>query len=141
MPGLGATARDPNTDYLVYEFSFNDRIFYVGLAWGTVRHLGRWGHVLNLVKHERAGSLKPSKAMDLAKTSNQVIATLIKQGLPEHRVNVYWRGKGRENAAVVEQQRILELVNAGVVLANVQRNPKRTSLPEVLAYIGVRGAA
>jgi len=141
MPGLGSIARDPNTEYVVYELAFNDIVFYVGIAWGTVRHMGRWGHVANLVKHELAGTLKPEKAKDLAKTSNQVIATLIKRGLPQHTVRVHWRGRGRGNARAIETQRIRQLAEAGAMLANVQENPRPVTLAEVLAYIGVNSAA
>lgn len=137
MSGLGKVARDPSTEYLVYEFSYNGRVFYVGHAWGNVRHMKRWEYILNLVRHERTGTLKPGKAKDLRTPSNQVIAALIKADLPPHEVSVYWRGKGKANAEPVEKRRIRELVESGAILANVRDNPKPGTPAEVLRYLGV----
>lgn len=140
MPGLGERALNPNTKYLVYEFSYNGRVFYVGHAHGEVRHAKRWEHVRNLVRHEQAGTLKPPKAKNLNTPSNRVIATLIKAGLPPHEVKVHWRGHGKAAAAAVEKERIHALVAAGAVLANIAGNPKKSSVAEVLSYIGAAHA-
>ena len=137
MPGLGRTARDPNTEYVVYEFLFNGRVFYVGLAHGHIRHTRRWGYVANLVRHERAGTLKPAKAKSLVTPSNYVIAAMVRADLPEHEVRVSWRGKGRAQAQLVETARICELAEGGVVLANVQENPIPAPCEVVLRYLGI----
>jgi hypothetical protein len=140
MP-IGTVSLDPNTPYLVYEFSFNNKVFYVGHTWGTVRHGGRWGHVKNLVKHEIAGTLKPDKANDLNRKSNRVIATLIYNNLPEHTVAVTWRGLGKALAAAEERKQILRRVSEGCLLANVDDNPRQASVREILQHLGVKTEA
>jgi len=47
MP-LGRRALDQTTPYLVYEFRYNGKVFYVGVAHGHIRHEKRWSHVVNL---------------------------------------------------------------------------------------------
>ena len=124
MP-LGARALDPRTPYLVYEFSYNGKVFYVGLAHGHIRHTRRWSWVANLVRHERAGTLKPAKAAALRGKNNQVIAALYRAGLAEHTVTVAWRGHGKRDAEVAELQIIQQRLSEGCLLANIVGNPKR----------------
>ena len=140
MP-IGSTALDPNTEYKVYEFWFNGRVFYVGHSWGNIRHAKRWGHVKNLLKHEAAGTLTASKARDLNTPNNRVIAALITRKLPEYTVQVHWSGRGKANAEPIEKQRIRELLGHGCVLANIKDNPSPASVHKVLKYLGVTIAA
>ena len=110
MP-LGQRALDPKTPYLVYEFSYNGKVFYVGHAHGAIRHTQRWSWVKNLLRHEDAGTLTPAKAAALKQKSNSVIAALIRSGLSEHKVDVPRRGFGKSWAEVEETKRILERVS------------------------------
>jgi len=134
---LGQVALNPDTEYHVYEYAVGEKVFYVGISWSDVRSHGRWGHVRNLVRHLDAGTLKPAKASDLKRKSNQVIAALIRAGLPEHTVRIHWRGKGRLAAEAAESKRIAELRQQGHILANEAKNPKRATLAELLVYLGL----
>jgi hypothetical protein len=137
MP-LGERALNPNTQYLVYEFSYNDKVFYVGLAHGHIRHTRRWGHVANLLRHENAGTLKPSKAADLGRKSNQIISALIRAGLPEHTVSVAWKGLGKKQAEVEEAKIIRQRLAEGCLLANIAGNTNnRVTVDEILRYLKV----
>jgi hypothetical protein len=69
MP-LGKRALDPTTPYFVYEFVFDDKVFYVGHTYHDVRAHGRWVHVTNLVRHEEHGTFKPDKRQDLYTLNN-----------------------------------------------------------------------
>jgi hypothetical protein len=138
MP-LGSRALDPTTPYVVYEFSYNDKVFYVGVAHGKIRHSQRWGYVANLVRHERAGTLAPIKARSLNQKSNAVLAAIIRAGLPEHQWRVAWQGQGKKSAEAEEVVRIKQRLEEGCVLANFQHNPNnaRTTVGDILAYLGV----
>ena len=140
MP-LGERALNPNTPYLVYEFLYNGGVFYVGLAHGHIRHTRRWSHVANLVRHENAGTLKPSKAADLGRKSNQVIAALIRAGLIEHTVSVAWKGMGKKQAEIEEARVIRQRLAEGCLLANIAGNKNhRVTVDEILRYLNVRVA-
>lgn len=97
----------------------------------------RWVHVKNLVKHEDQGTLTPAKRKGLYRKSNQVIAALIRAGLPEHQVTIPWRGIGKGLAEIEEEQQIKKRCVEGCVLANVNHNPKQPSVDEVLRYLGI----
>jgi len=88
--------------------------------------------------HEDAGTLRPSKADDLGRKSNQVIAALIRGGLPEHSVSVTWRGLGKKRAEREETKIIQKRLAEGCVLANVMGNPNRkVTVAEILSYLKV----
>lgn len=137
MP-LGVKALDPNTPYFVYEFVFNGKVFYVGHTYHPVRANGRWTHVKNLVRLENNGTLSRGKRADLYRKSNQVIAALIRAGLPPHQVAISWRGIGKRQADIAEEQRILKRCAEGCVLANINHTVKEASVDEILQYLGVR---
>jgi hypothetical protein len=140
MP-LGAKALDPTTPYFIYEYSVADRIFYVGTTWSDIRAYKRWSHVRNLVRHQDAGTLKPDKAADLGRKSNQVIAGLIRAGRQEHVVTKTWTGLGKVAAERAEALRIVELAKMGHKLANVDHNPEPATVEEILRFLGVNTAA
>jgi hypothetical protein len=135
----GAKASE-ETPYVVYEYWWNDRPFYVGVGGTLLRANGRWGHVKNLVRLETEGTIPSGKKADLARLSNQVIAALIKRGLEPYEVHEYCRVMGKSAAERVESKRIVELAGLGCVLANRAGNPRLGSLEEVLAYLEVPGA-
>jgi hypothetical protein len=139
MP-LGRRALDVTTPYVVYEFSYNGKVFYVGIAHGNIRHTRRWGHIANLVRHEQAGTLKPIKARALSQKSNTVLAALIRAGLPEHQWRVVWQGKGKKAAEAEEKIRIKQRLDEGCMLANIQHNPKNTdaTVDQIIDYLGVK---
>jgi hypothetical protein len=136
MP-LGTIARDPNTPYHVYEWSFNGRVFYVGHTHSEEESHGRWDHIKTLLAREAAGPLDPNTARAMKRKSSSVIATLIRAGLPEHKVAVYWNGLGKTQAQVVEKRRIRELSAKGCRLANDICNPQKAELDEILNYLGI----
>jgi hypothetical protein len=140
MP-IGSIANDPKTPFHVYEFVFNERVFYVGSTHHPVRSGGRWGHVRNLVEHEKRGTLKPAKKLDLNRKSNRVIASLIYAGLPEFSVNIPWRGIGKVQGEKEEKAQILKRLSEGCVLANIRDNPQPASVEEILRYIGLAANA
>jgi hypothetical protein len=123
-------------DYYVYEFSHGGKVFYVGQTYHHVRSHGRWGHVINLVKHERNGSLKPDKKKDLDRKSNRVIAALIAAGLQEHLVSVC-RPCLEEQAEFEEREQILYRLSEGCILANDKDNHKPATVDQVLRYLSV----
>jgi len=131
--------QDPNWPYLVYEFSYNQRVFYVGVAPdGTTRNTGRWPYVRNLVRHAEAGTLREGKARDLNQKCNQVIAKLIRAGLPEHKHSIAWRGLGKEAARIAEVRQIERRIAEGCLLANIQGNPnKAVTVDEIIHSLGV----
>jgi hypothetical protein len=138
MP-LGSRALNPETPYLVYEFSYNGKVFYVGIAHGNIRHTHRWSYVANLVRHEQAGTLAPGKAPSLKQKSNAVLVRLMHAGLPEHQWSVAWEGLGKKAAEAEEVVRIKQRLDEGCVLANIQHNPKHatTTVDDILLYLGV----
>lgn len=131
--------QDPHWPYLVYEFSYNEKIFYVGVAPDhTTRHTGRWGYVKNLVRHADAGTLTAGKEKDFNHKCNQVLATLIRAGLPQHTLSIAWRGQGKEAAKIAELSIIGRRIAEGCLLANVQGNPnKRVTVDEIIQYVRV----
>jgi hypothetical protein len=142
MP-LGERALDPDTPYIVYEYSVGGKVFYVGIAAKeSIRHTDRWNYVRNLVRHEDDGTLKPDKARDLYRKSNQVVAGLIRAGLQEEDMFIddkAWEGLGRENAERAEAPLIRRRAEQGCLLANIQHNPNNhVTVDEILAYLGVR---
>jgi hypothetical protein len=139
MP-LGRRASDATTPYLVYEFLYNGKVFYVGVAHGNIRHTRRWGHIANLVRHEQAGSLKPIKAHALNQKSNAVLATLIRAGLAEHQWRVVWQGEGKNAAETEEKMRIARRLDEGCILANIQHNPKNSdaTVDQIIDYLSVK---
>jgi len=136
MPN-GVKANDPTTPYYVYEFSFNNEVFYVGHTYHPVRSGGRWGHVKNLLLLEKLGKIPPAKLADLNRVNNRVIAALIRGGLPEHVVTECRRCFGKQQSMIEEKEQILKRLSEGCVLANVEHNPKRPTVAEVLKYLGV----
>jgi hypothetical protein len=124
MP-LGRRALDPNTLYQVYEFAYNDKVFYVGIGHGHIRHAKRWTHVANLVRHEAQDTLKHGKAQNLKQKANQVLAALIRAGRPEHEARIAWHGLGKQAAEAEEKLRIQAGADEGCLLANIQHNPRR----------------
>ena len=137
----GAIARDPATPYLVYAFVWRGKVFYVGLAQArSTRHTHRWSFVANLLRHERAGTLKEDKRRELVRKSNAVLAELQRAGLEKHEVHVLWEGIGRAACEVEEARHIREHLAAGCVLANVSGGGG-ASVRDVLAYLGARREA
>jgi hypothetical protein len=138
---FGSKARDPTTPYLVYNFVWRGKVFYVGLGQAkSTRHTHRWLFVKNLVEHEAKGTLKPGKRRALEGKSNSVLAALIRAGLEPHEVRVLWQGVGREQAKREEKRQISVRVAQGCILANVQGLPVQRSLGEVLEYLGAGNA-
>jgi hypothetical protein len=135
MPN-GVRANDPKTPYYVYEFSFNNKVFYVGHTYHPVRSGGRWGHVKNLLRLKRLGTIPPAKLADLNRPSNSVIAALIEAGLPEHVVTTCRPCLGKKQSMLEEKEQILKRLSQGCVLANVEHNPKAVTVAEVLQYLG-----
>jgi hypothetical protein len=122
MP-LEERALDPDTPYIVYEFSYNRKVFYVGIgAEQNNRHTDRYRYVRNLVRHDDEGTLKPDKAEDLNRKSNLVIARLIRAGLlpkdDDLVITKAWKGLGKKNAEDVEAPLIRQRVEEGCLLAN-----------------------
>ena len=139
MPN-GLKANDPSTPYYVYEFSFNDKVFYVGHTYHPRRSGGRWSHVKNLLKLEKSGRISPSKLADLNAPNNRVIAALIEAGLREHQVTTCRPCLGKQQARPEEKAQILDRLAQGCVLSNVEHNANRAIVEDVLLYLGVIGA-
>lgn len=137
MP-IGPKALDPNARYVIYEFSVNGRIYYIGIARAnTIRATDRWNWVgAQLRRLERDGVLPQRKAKSLLTPSVAVIKSLIERGVEPHAITYSWEGLGREAARSQERIRIKELVSQGCVLANVDGNPRRATATEVLTYLG-----
>jgi hypothetical protein len=136
MP-YGPKARNPATPYLVYEFSYNGKVFYIGICQGSTRHSHRWSFVKNLLRHHDAGTLKPAKATGLNCLSNRVITALIRAGLPEHTVTITWRGLGRASALQEEAKQMGERLAEGCLLANISGNPNKATVEQILKYLSV----
>jgi hypothetical protein len=141
MP-IGSRALDPNARYVVYEFSVNNRVYYVGVArQDSIRATDRWRWVeRQLERLKEEGVLPPRKAKSLLTPSIAVVKALIKQGLKPHRIAYPWRGIGRAEALRQEALRINQLLAEGCVLANVSGNPRPASASQVLKYLGYGGA-
>jgi hypothetical protein len=136
MPN-GVKANDPTTPYYVYEFSFNNKVFYVGHTYHPVRSGGRWGHVKNLLKLKKSGTIPPAKLRDLKTPNNQVIAALSEAGLTEHVVTKCRPCRGKQQSMVEEEKQIQRRLSEDCVLSNREHNPKRPTVAEVLKYLGV----
>jgi hypothetical protein len=136
MP-IGVKANDPKTPYYVYEFSFNNKVFYVGHTYHPVRSGGRWGWVKNVLRLKKSGNIPPAKLRDLKTPSNRVIAALIEAGLPEHVVTKCRPCLGKQQSMVEEKEQILKRLSEGCVLSNVEHNPRIATVAEVLQYLGV----
>jgi hypothetical protein len=56
---VGPKARDPNTPYMVYEFSVNGRVYYTGIGQtDSARATDRWNYVSKQIERlKREGSL------------------------------------------------------------------------------------
>jgi hypothetical protein len=131
--------QDPDWPYLVYEFSYNEKVFYVGVApEHTTRHTGRWGYVRNLVRHADAGTLTEGKARDFNQKCNQVLTKLIRAGLPQYALFIAWRGQGKKAAKIAELSIIRRRIAEGYLLANMQGNAnKRVTVDEIIQHMGV----
>jgi hypothetical protein len=136
MPN-GVKANDPKTPYYVYEFSFNNKVFYIGHTYHPVRSGGRWGHVKNLLRLEKSGNIPTAKLADLNTPNNRVIAALIEAGLPNHVVTECRPCLGKRQSMVEEKEQILKRLSEGCVLSNIEHNPKPATVAEVLKNLGV----
>ena len=136
MPN-GVRADDPKTPYYVYEFSFNNKVFYVGHTYHPVRSGGRWDHVKNLLRLEKSGNIPSAKLADLNTLNNRVIAALIQAGLPKHVVTECRWCFGKQQSMVEEKEQILKRLSEGCVLSNIEHNPKTATVSQVLKYLGV----
>lgn len=121
----------------MYEFSYNGKVFYVGIGSSSRRATHRWAYVKNLLRHQDADTLKPAKEAGLKGPNNSVITALIRAGLPEHTVTFPWRGHGRKHAVREKTKRINQRLAEGCLLTNVVGNPNKASVEEILTYLGV----
>lgn len=136
---MGAKARNPNTRYMVYEFSVNGRVYYAGIGpTESKRATDRWNYVgKQLARLKKEGALPPGKLSDITKTSGAVIRALIEGGAKPHNIHYPWEGVGRDEALRQEAKRIAALLSQGCVLANVIGNPKPATMDEVLRYLRI----
>jgi hypothetical protein len=135
---IGPKALDPDAEHVVYEFSVNGRVYYTGIARAdSIRATDRWNWVASQLKRlKKEGSLPPRKAKSLLTPSVAVAKALVERGVGPHTVSYSWRGAGRNEALKQEARRIVELLDQGCVLANVEGNHRRPTAQEVLAYLG-----
>ena len=130
-------ANDPKTPYYVYEFSFNNKVFYIGHTYHPDRSGGRWGWVKNVLRLEKSGKIPPRKLRDLNTPSNRVIAELIKAGLHEHVVTKCRPCLGKKQSRVEEEKQIRKRLSEGCVLSNRMHNPESPTVAQILKYLGV----
>ena len=128
-------------DYFLYEFSIDGKVFYVGHTFHHVRSHGRWGHVKNLVRLEKLGTIPAEKLADLNYPDNRVIAALIAADLQErYSVSVHCPCLEKPQAKIEEMKRIKERHTEGCVLSNVKDLPlgvKPATVTAVLRYLNV----
>jgi hypothetical protein len=141
MPN-GEKANAPDTKYYVYEFLYNDKVFYVGYTYHFVCSHDRWHHVNNLLKRGKTKLL-----------NNLVLAALIDDGVQEHSLTVaaaslprhsvtvttrrdaeLWEGLGQRQAKSEKKKQIAKRLSEGCVLAIGRRS---ATLDDVLRYLGV----
>lgn len=136
---VGPKARDPNTPYMVYEFSVNGRVYYTGIGQAdSARATDRWNYVSKQIERlKREGSLPPGKMRDLLKPSGAMIRAMIERGMKPHDIAYPWRCLGRAEALLQEARRIEFLLGQGCILANVAGNSRRVSVEQILQYLGV----
>ena len=129
---------DPRTEYFVYEFLVNKKVFYVGHTYGVERHSNRWNHFKPIVKSQDEGRISESELKKLRPLCAQVIAWLIRNGGPELVVTRGPSVLGKEGGARQEKLTIDKRIREGCILSNEKLVPRPLpSRDQVLKYLGV----